>query len=350
MVSSIDNKKQEKENNQSTTKKKTDIVAFLKSLANWVVGIVISMILYVSFSTAYYNYNNEEDLPTDKDYYPYAKPSIHKNMKHHLKKAASIGKSVGKSVLSSIHKKGTHHLTKMGLGKHVDRINRGIDNIKSVAKQASKGQRGGGDDKVSYFYRKKNSFMHDWVADILIYSWSSLRDNISEALPKKKENKSLDKASHFTKIIMFLLSPFVVKLGALLVGFIGLLRTFWGVFAVAPTTHALLVSIIFTIFPFPILAPIFAIMALVVGFLQGIWYFYFFGIKGFNASKPGTLKETGKKFANVITILLAIALMNASGYLSDGVANGVNIGSIVLIVLSVIDIGRKLYKTESTST
>jgi len=348
MVSSIEQKKQERMNvsKSSTKKKSSDVVGFLKSLANWLVGIVLSIIMYISFSTAYYNYNNEDDLPIDKDNFPYADPSTKKNIAHHAKKALNFGKSLAKSVGKSVAEKGRSRLTKMGMGKHVDKLTSHIHSAKQHIDNAKKmaAQRGGSSDKVSYFYRKKNSFMQDWVADILIYSWSSLRDNISEILSTKKQNKSLDKLSHFYKILMFLASPFIVKLGALLVMFIGMMRTFYGVFAVAPTTSALLVSIIFTIFPFPILAPIFGIMAMIVGFLQGGWYLYFMGLKGFNASKDGSMKEVGKEFANVIAILLGFGLMHSSSYLSDGVAQGINIGSMVLIGLSLIDVLRKIYK------
>ena len=349
MVSSIHLKKQERENNatkdKNNPKKSSDVVAFLKSLASWIVGIVLSIIMYISFSTAYYNYNNEIDLPTDKDNYPYAEPSTKKKLMQHAKKALHIGKSLAKTMTE----KGRGKLNDMGLGKHVDTFDRHINTAKKSINNASRlsRQRGGGEDKINYFYRKKDSFMHDWISDILIYSWTSLRENISEVLPTKKENKSLDKLSHFYKILMFVASPFIVKLGSLLFMFIGMIRTFWGAFAVAPNAFALLISIMFTIFPFPILAPIFGLISMVVGFLQAGWFFYFFGLKGFNASKPGTMKETGKKFANVITIILALGLMSASGYLSDGVAQGINIGSLVLIALSIIDIGRRAYKKNS---
>ena len=336
MVSSIHQKREERnKKSKNGEKKSSDVVAFLKSLAGWIVGIVLSIVMYISFSTAYFNYNNEVDLPTDKDYYPYAEPSMKKNVMRHAKKALDVGKSLTKSMTT----KGRSKLTKIGMGKHLDTMDKHINNIKSIT-----AQRGGGQEKVNYFYRKKNSFMHDWISDILIYSWSSMRENIAEVLPTNKDNKSLDKLSHFNKILMFIASPFIVKLGSLLFMFIGMIRTFWGVFAVAPTTSALLFSMIFTIFPFPILAPLFGLLSMVVGFLQAGWYFYFFGLKGFNASKPGTLKETGKKFANIITILLAFGLISASSYLSDGVAKGINIGSLVLIALSIIDIGRKTYK------
>jgi len=340
MVSSIDKKRKDK-NNQSegSSKSSSNIVAFIKSLASWVVGIVLAIVMYVSFSTAYYNYNNEIDLPTDIKNYPYAKPSLKKNITHHAKRMAKIGAHLGKKMKDSVVAKGRSKLTKMGMGKHLDTLDKHVDMLKKTSLQ-----RGGSKDKANYFYRKKDSFMSDWIADILIYSWSSLRENIAEVLPIKKDNKSLQNASYFTKLFMFLLSPIAIKLGTIFMIFIGTMRTFWGVFAVSPSSLALLITLFFTIFPFPILAPVFGIIAMIVGILQAGWFFYFFGLKGFNASKPGTLKETGKKFANIITILLAVGLMSASGNLSDGVAKGVNIGSIILIFLSIIDMGRKAYK------
>ena len=344
MVSSIDQKKQQRMNTPKSPdkKKKSDVAGFLKSLASWIVGIVLSIVMYISFSTAYYNYNNEDDLPIDKDNYPYSNPSIRKNVGHHAKKALNFGKSVGKSVVA----KGRNRLTNMGMGKHVDKLTSNIHSATQHIDNAKKmmSQRGGSSDKVGYFYRKKDSLMHDWIADILIYSWSSLRDNISEMLPTKKQNKSLDKLSHFYKILMFLSSPIIVILGAIIGMFIGMLRTLWGVFAVAPTTSALFISIMFTIFPFPILAPIFGLVSMIVGLLQGGWYLYFMGLKGFNASTNGSMKEVGKEFANVIAILLGLALMKSSSYLSNGVAQGINIGSAVLIGLSIIDVVRKVYK------
>lgn len=346
MVSAIKQKKEEKSKTPLEKKaKSSNIIGFLKSLASWIVGIVLAIIIYISSTTAYYNYNNEDDLPTDPNHYPYAEPTMKQKVIHHAKHL----KNMGKEAASLMHKKGLEHLgkTKLGakLGKHMETAKKHMNTIK----QASKQRGGRVSSKVPYFYRKRNNYVSDWIADVLIYSWSSLRQNVSEMLPVKSDNVSLDKLGIFSKSLIFIGAPILVKLAALIiVPLVGLLRTFYGVFGESPTTHALLIAICFVLFPFPILFPVFLIISMIAGILQGGWFAYFFGIKGFMASKPGTFKETARDLTHVITIVLAYGLISsASSYLSPGAANGVTIGSVIMIVLAIGDIIRKMSKSNT---
>ena len=343
MVSAIQQKKNEraKEASMTSPQSSSNIPGFLSSLVTWLVGIVISIIMYISFTTAYYTYNTEEHLPTDPKNYPYAQPSMKQNILQHAKHIKETSQSISQMLKS----KGMDILYKLGLAKHVEKASSNIERLKNAATQKG----GGKNNKVQYFYRKRNNFLSDWIADVLIYSWSTMRENISDLLPSENSGKTLENASYFSKLFMFLGAPLLVKLSAIfIVPFIGMIRTFYGVFSQSPTTSALIMSIVFVLFPFPILAPVFSTLAIVAGILQGAWFFYFFGIKGFMNSQPGTFKQTARNFTHVISIIIAIALINASVHLSSGAGQGVSIAAIIMIVFAFIDIARKMY-TKSQS-
>ena len=348
MVSSIQKKQQEKQKKTSivSSNKSSSISAFLSSLVSWLIIIIFSIVTYNGFTMAYFNYNNEKDLPTDTHNLPYAVPSTTTKLKHAAKRLARVGKHLGSNLLS----KGKSRLagTKLGsrLNKYGEKANTHLTKLKNTANELNKVsmQRGGGQGDVGYFYRKSGNMVSDWISDILIYSWSSLRDDISVLLPTKKENKSLGKLSYGVKALIFIFMPILLFLGMNLVGLIGIFRTAWGSFAALPNIISAMVVFFFTIFPFPIMAPVIGVISLVVGFLQSLWSIYFLGIKGFNASPSGTFKKTAKEFVNIITIMLALGMMTASTHLSSGAAEGVNIAGIILIVLSAGHIGYKMYK------
>ena len=128
---------------------------------------------------------------------------------------------------------------------------------------------------------------------------------------------------------------------------IGSIRTFYGVFATSPTISALMVAIMFVIFPFPILAPVFGLIAMIAGILQGGWLVHFFGLRGFIESEQGTFTKTARRFTNVLSIMLAIGLLSAASYLPDGVANGINIASVIMILLAVGNMARNAFGNNS---
>ena len=348
MVSSIQKKQQEKQNQSSSTSDSSNIMGFLYSLVAWIIIIVFSIVTYNGFTTAYFNFNNETDLPTDIHNLPYALPSTKTKLKHAAKRLARVGKHLGSNLLS----KGKSRLagTKLGsrINKYGEKANTHLTKLKNTANELNKVsmQRGGGctESDIGYFYRKSGNAVSDWISDILIYSWSSLRNDICLMLPTKKENKSLSKLSYGVKALIFIFIPILLILGMKLVGLIGIFRTAWGSFAVLPDIISAMVVFFFTIFPFPIMAPVIGVISLVVGFLQAFWSFYFLGIKGFNASPSGIFKKTAKEFVNIITIILALGMMTSSSHLSSGAAQGVNIAGIILIILSAGHMGHKMYK------
>lgn len=349
MVSSIQKKKQEKQNQSSTTKKKnsSNITGFLASLLVWMIGIVLSIVMYNGFTTAYYNYNTEKDLPTDIKDIPYAVPSTMSRLKHSANRLARVGKHLGRHAFSA----GKERLAGTKLGSKLNTMSgkatSHFNKLQSKTNELNRVsyQRGGANiDNVGYFYRKSGNMVSDWIADIFIYSWSRLRSDISFLLPAKKENKSLSKLSYGIKSAMFVFVPILLILGMKLIGLIGIFRTIWGSFAVAPSIIAAMTVFFFTIFPFPIMAPVIFVISIAVGILQSLWSIYFLGFKGFSASPPGTFKKTAKEFINIITILLALGMISGSVHLSSGAAQGINIAAMILIVTSVSHIGYKMFK------
>lgn len=338
MVSSIKEKKQKRVQEKEKTEKKTDIMAFIRSLVNTIIGIVLSIVMYVSVTKAYYNYNTPENLPTNPNNMPYAPPSSKSSMQQKFQQ----GKQMASQGMSVLQERAKQRMMQTSLGKKANQFN-------TIAKNLDRQtmQRGGAGDKVSYFYRKGNSIVGDWIANILIYSWSSLRGNVREFLPDKQDGASINDLGYFGKQLVFFITPLIMFFGAVLTMIVGSLRTFYGVFATSPTLSALMMAVVLVIFPFPILAPVFGIMAFIVGILQSGWMVHFFGFRGFIESEPGTFTKTARRFTNSLSIMLSLGLMSAASYLPEGVANGINIASVIMILLAVGNMARNAFGNTS---
>ena len=145
-------------------------------------------------------------------------------------------------------------------------------------------------------------------------------------------------------LLFFIFGPIAVNLGAFGVLCVGMLKTLWGVFARSDSIIDFTIAFIFTVFPFPILAPIFMALAMGVGVLQSGWFYHLFGLDGFIKSSKGTFASVSKQFGNVILMLFGVGLLSSTGYLKAGVlSKGLDVGGLLLIILSVLDIGRKMY-------
>lgn len=320
MVSSIEQKKiQKKKVTSSKHKSSSNVGAFFTTLVNWIIGIAIAVIMYVSFSTGYFTYGNDEMLPSNPKEYPYAKQSLKSKLQQTKDKGIELGKALGHKVLSKINTK--------------------LDSKIS--------QTGGVKKQLPYFYRKtgKNP-LWDGLVDILIYSWSSLRGTFRDVLPDSNPAK-LQTASFLTKLGIFLLAPIAVLFGSKIVMFIGFLRTLWGVYAIAlentsTPIFSFLLTFIIIMLTGIISIPTLLIISSIVALLQAGWFFYTFGISGFMNSPKGTFKETAKHFTNIITILLAVGFLSASSHLSDGGALGVKIVAGILALYGVFDLVKKM--------
>ena len=338
MVSSIKERKQKRIEEKTKKEKKTDIKAFLTSIVNTIIGIVLSIVMYVSVTKAYYNFNTTEDLPTDPNNMPYTHPSMKTSMKQKFQE----GKQMAKQGASILQQRAKDRLMQTSLGKKSSQLSSIVKNLQSESIQ-----RGGTSDKVPYFYRKGKGFVGDWVANVLIYSWSSLRENVSEFLPTVQDKASIEDLGYFGKQIVFFASPILLFFAAILTMIVGSLRTFYGVFATSPTTTALMIAIMFVIFPFPVLAPVFGFIAMIAGILQAGWIVHFFGLRGFIESEQGTFTKTARRFTNALSIILSLGLMSAASYLPDGVANGINIASVIMILLAVGNMARNAFGDNS---
>ena len=324
MVSSIEQKKAVKQEKKSG-KTKSNYGAFFGTLLLWILGIVLTVIVYIGFGTAYFKYNTAEYLPSNPNKLPYSDGSIAGKARNMLKK--------------------------YGFGKHIDAFEKGVntlhkfkDNMNSkVLHKQNDTIKHKSSNEIGYFYKQGGNYLSDWIAQVLIYSWSSLRENISVLLPEPRE-KTINNEHYSNRVLFFIFSPVVLGIGAIGTMISGMLKTLWGVFARNDSIIDFIISFSLTIFPFPILAPVFFVLAMVVSILQPLWFIYTFAIEGFRNSAKGSFGKVAKEYANVIMLLFASGLVMSTLNLAPGIlSKGLTIGGIVLVIISLMDIGRKMY-------